>query len=731
MVEGAGGGPAQARPLPERIGRLHEMANNLWWSWKPEGRELFRLLDYPLWVKSVHNPVKVLRQMSERALEAAAKDPAFLTQYDRVLAAFEADMAARDTWYAATHPNLLHERVVYISMEFAFHNSLPIYAGGLGILAGDICKEASDLGIPLVGVGFMYPQGYFHQHISIDGWQEESYRNLNFDEAPIKRVLNPEGGRPIAKVELDDRVLSVAVWQVRVGRTVVYLLDTDIDENTPEDRRLSARLYSAEPGLRIQQELVLGVGGVRVLRALGVDPAVWHANEGHTTFMMLERVMERLRRGISFDDAVRQVRANTVFTTHTPVPAGHDVFPRSMVERAFNSYFTALDIDRALLLDLGRESRRGDDSFNMTALGLNMAERSLAVSRLHARVTRKMWHGLWPEVSEAEVPISHVTNGVHVPTWISPEMDEINRKYLSPEWAKLQDHTHLWRRVFDIPDEELWAARQASKQKLIHVILEAAQLEWTHGDATAQQVLGLGALLDHHTLTIGYVRRFAEYKRPALVFRDIERLKRIVNDEFRPVQIIFAGKSHPADFPAKRLLRQVYTLATDKAFQGRIAFVEDYDLHTAHFLTQGVDVWLNTPRRLKEACGTSGMKATINGALHLSVRDGWWHEAYSGTNGWAVGKDLEIADSPEEDDDDTDALYRLLEESVVPLYYDQDRQGMPRGWVRKIKESISSITPRFCACRMMKEYAERVYVPTARPKGRKALGDANRSQSSR
>ena len=697
--------------LPKRIGRLDELAHNLWWSWHQQARDLFRILDYPLWRTSGHNPVKQLRDINPEKLKAAANDPAFLTLYDFVMSDFDADMSAQDTWFKTNYPNLLPGPVACFSMEFAIHNSLPIYAGGLGILAGDTCKEASDLGLPLVGVGFMYPQGYFHQRISAGGWQEEVYRQLDFSEAPITPILSSRGRRALAKVELDNKSLSIAVWQLQVGRVSIYLLDTNVEENPPEDRQLSARLYIADKELRIQQEIVLGIGGVRVLRALGIKPAIWHANEGHTAFMMLERVREEIKRGATFDEALQRVRATTVFTTHTPVPAGHDVFPVQLVEKCFHSYWGLLDIDREMFMKLGQQNGLCPQAFNMTALALAMSGQCNAVSQLHGTVSRKLWHVLWPDFEENEVPISHVTNGIHVPTWVAPELGQVYEKYLSKDWLEKHDDPKIWERVTDIPDEELWAVRQLLKRNLMVTMRERARKCWDRVEVAPQQVLAMGALLDPWVLTIGFIRRFAEYKRPALIFHDIERLKKIINDEGRPVQIVFAGKSHPADFQSKYLLQQVYNLATDRQFQGRIAFVEDYDMHMAHYLVQGVDVWLNVPRRLNEACGTSGMKASLNGVPNLSVRDGWWYEGYNGANGWAIG-DGPGAYSPEEEDKaDAEALYRLLEKKIVPLYYNRDRDGVPHAWIRVVKEAIRSVTPIFCARRMLKEYTNLIYLP--------------------
>ncbi|MBM3155814.1 MAG: glycosyltransferase family 1 protein [Chloroflexi bacterium] len=699
--------------LPARINRLDELINNLWWSWHPQARDLFRALDYPLWRLSGHNPVKQLRDINAEKLKAAASDPSFLTLYDSVMAAFDSNMSTRDTWFENNHPGLLSAPVGYFSMEFAIHNSLPIYAGGLGILAGDICKEASDLGLPLVGVGFMYPQGYFIQRISPEGWQEEIYKHLDFSEAPINPVPSSEGRKPFVTIQLNDRSVHIGAWKVRVGRVDIYLLDTNFEENTAQDRQLSARLYIADRELRIQQEIVLGIGGVRVLRALGINPVIWHANEGHTAFMMLERVREEVEKGATFDEAVEKVRATTVFTTHTPVPAGHDTFSMELAERYFHRYWGQLGIGRDEFLELGQETNNSGDAFNMTVLALALAEHCNAVSKLHGEVTRKMWHVLWPESREEEVPISYITNGVHVPTWIAPEMGRIYEKYLGQDWVKRHDDPELWDRVMDIPDKEIWDVRQLLKRKRKAAILDRAQKSWADGNVTAPQVLTMGALLDPDVLTIGFVRRFAEYKRPALIFRDLERLKRIVNDRWQPVQIIFAGKSHPADFPSKYLLHQVYTLAADRALQGRIAFVEDYDMHMARYLVHGVDIWLNNPRRLREASGTSGMKAALNGIPHLSVLDGWWYEGYNGSNGWSIGDGPRTYDPEEEDRADAEALYRLLEDRVVPLYYDRDRDGIPHNWIHVVKETIRSVVPQFCARRMLKEYTDRIYTKAA------------------
>ena len=677
---------------------------------------MFRTLDYQLWKSTGHNPVRELHEANPETLQAAVTDLSFLTLYDSVMSAFDSDILNSDTWFDIKYPALLNGPVAYFSMEYAIHNSLPIYAGGLGILAGDICKEASDLGLPLVAIGFMYPQGYFHQHLCshLESCQKEIYYQLEFDKAPIERVLSPGGDNAVVEVKLNDVTLGIGVWRVRVGRTNIYLLDTKLERNPIQYQQLAARLYVADHEQRIQQEIVLGIGGVRVLRALNINPVVWHANEGHAAFMMLERIREEVAKGTSFAEAVNKVQSTTVFTTHTPVMAGHDVFPAQLVEKYLRSYWKSLGIDRETFFQLGTQEGWGIQSFNMTAFAMRMASNRCAVSQLHRRVTQKMWQGLWPNVPEEQVPISHVTNGIHVPTWIAPELYYLLKKYLGKDWIQEHDDNKLWEHLLNIPDEELWAIHQLLKNKLLSTVRVRARKQWVQDDATPDEMPAMGTLLDPEVLTIAFARRFTEYKRPMLIFRDIERLKRIVDNDWHPVQIIFTGKSHPADIPSKNLVQQVYHLALDREFQGRIAFVENYDMHLSRYLVQGTDVWLNTPRRLQEACGTSGMKASLNGVLHLSVPDGWWHEGYNGSNGWVIGSDSPAPNSEEEDKADAEALYRLLEKEIVPLYYTQDRGGVPHGWVRMMKEAIRSLVPIFCTRRMLKEYTERIYLPAAK-----------------
>ncbi len=700
--------------LPKRIGRLNELAYNLWWSWHEDARQVFRSLDYARWRATDHNPVKELRDIGVEKLQAAATDPAFLELYDSVMARFDADMVGDKLWFGQAHGGHPADPVAYFSPEFAIHGSLPIYAGGLGVLAGDICKEASDLGVPLVGVGFMYPQGYFHQHVSVEGWQQEIYTQLNFDEAPIARLEPLGSGGPLASVRLADRDLFLAAWLVRVGRVRLYLLDTNVAENSPGDRTLCARLYTTDPDHRVQQLIVLGMGGVKVLRALGINPVVWHANEDHTAFMVLERLREEMAKGSTFDQALANVRASTVFTTHTPVAAGHNIFPKSLIESYFHGFWESSGIERQAILRLGEYQGLEPGKFSLTALALRLSVRSNAVSRLHGGVTRRMWHNLWPHVAEAEVPIMHITNGVHLPSWQAPEVTSLCRKYPGDLSGGRHDDPGSWGCIMEVPDDEFWEMRQVLKTRLVRLIQERAQQRWAADGIPTDQVLAMGTLLAPYPLTIAFSRRFTEYKRPGLIVSDMGRLKRILNDPLRPVQLIFAGKSHPQDSRGKELVRQVYLLARDCQFQGRIAFVEDYDMHLCRELVKGVDVWLNNPRRLQEASGTSGMKASMNGVIHLSVRDGWWDEGYSGTNGWSLDG-APSANPSAEDRGDAEALYRLLEEVIVPMYYDRDRKGVPHRWVQMAKEAIRTVSPNYCAGRMVKEYTEHMYFPAGMP----------------
>ncbi len=697
--------------LPKRIERLGELANNLWWSWHEEGKQLFRSLDYVLWRTSGNNPVKLLRDIDAENLESAGRDPIFQRLYDSVLQRFDADMSmdCSARWLGEEGGGGIGGQIAYFSAEYAIHNSLPIYAGGLGVLAGDICKESSDQGLPLVAVGFMYPQGYFHQHVSSEGEQNEVYTNLNFNEAPISPCTNSSGCPILIPIQLSDRELYVKVWQVNVGRIKVYLLDTDVEENNPRDRYLSSRLYTPDQEERLRQLIVLGIGGVRALHQLGLNPAVWHANEDHTAFMMLERLRIERAKGNPFDSAIENVRNCTVFTTHTPVPAGHHVFPTQLLDRYSQNLWESIDVDKELFLSMGQYIGLDRGKFNLTAFALRLSIQSNSVSNLHGEVTRAMWQGLWNNKPKRQIPILSITNGVHLLSWQAPEIGQLFEKYVGPLNRQKQEDSEYWNRIAEIPDKELWQVRHSLKSRLINTIKNRARQRLSEEIVTPKQVIAMGSLLDPYALTIAFTRRFTEYKRPCLILSDLERLRRIVTNSLKPVQIIFAGKSHPADYESKQLLKRVYHAAMDLSFQGRIAFVEDYDLNIARALVRGVDVWLNTPRRLQEACGTSGMKAAMNGIMNLSVRDGWWDEAYNGKNGWAIGN-LRYNNATEEDENDSRSLYGLLENEIVPLYYDCDRLGVPIQWMRMAKEAMRTVSPVFNACRMMKEYTRQMYL---------------------
>lgn len=692
--------------LPERISGLGDLAYNLWWSWHPEGRGLFKMLSRTGWYLSAHNPVKMLHQLDQATLESAAKDSHFLRHYDAVMAGFEDEMSTSSGWFCANVADPKSETIAYFSAEYGLHHALPFYAGGLGFLAGDFLKECSDLGIPMVGVGFMYPQGYLRQMITPDGWQVGACEILDRENAPIARVMNNNGEPLSVKIPVIDPPIYLEAWKVQVGRTSLYLLDTSSEANDPWNRCISDRLYTGDPEQRLRQEIVLGIGGVRILKALGVDYSVLHLNEGHPAFAILERIRWMVEGGISYHDAFEQVRATTVFTTHTPVPAGHDVFNFQLMDKYFGSYISGLDLDREEFLKFGVDPKN-PSGFNMTAFALRSSGYRNAVSKRHGEVARSMWRQLWPDLPEEKVPIDHVTNGIHIPTWIDRRLgDVILNKYLGRNWLAGQDNPRIWELIDEIPDDELWRHHQAMKNMLITRIRDRARQKWLDsGKADPRVVMASGILLDPTVLTLGFARRFASYKRPTLLLRDIERLKRIINNTWQPVQIIFAGKAHQDDLQSKQLLQNVFNIAKDQALGGRIAFVEDYDELLAQYLVHGVDVWINNPLPPMEASGTSGMKAGINGVPQLSILDGWWTEGYNGLNGWAI----EGSQDTDRDQRDAAAIYEILEKYVVPLYYDVDDHGIPRGWVRMMKETIKMTGPHFCARRMAKEYTDKFY----------------------
>jgi len=693
--------------LPERLAGLGELAFNLWWSWHPEARMLFKTLDRQLWKESVHNPVKMLKNLPKEILEAAASDPEYLRHYGAVLTRFRHYVNTRGEWFWETIPNPSSQPIAYFSAEYGLQHSLPFYAGGLGFLAGDHLQECSDLGVPVVAVGFMYPEGYVRQKIREDGWQEGTDEILDRDAAAISRVLNESGEQLVIRVPLIEPSIHVAVWKVLVGRVTLYLMDTDIELNDPWNRKLPAHLYQGDVEQRLRQEIVLGIGGYHVLDQLGIEHAILHLNEGHPAFVLLERVRERVEKGMGYEDAAQEVKNTSIFTTHTPVPAGHEVFPFPLMEKYFGSYWKSLGLDRETFFQLGANPQAPEAGFNMTALALKMSAFRNGVSKRHGEVTRAMWRGFWPELAEDEIPIDHVTNGIHVPKWLEPKMMLLFHKYLGPDWLANHDDPSIWELIDDIPDEELWRTHFWLKNKLVNVIRERMRKRWIEDRISPSISIAEGAMLDPTVLTIGFARRFATYKRANLIFHDRERLKKILNDPWHPVQIIFAGKAHPADMPGKGVLQKVFNAAQDPDFGGRIAFVEDYGEQLAQYMVHGVDVWLNNPIPPMEASGTSGMKAALNGVPHLSISDGWWAEGYNAKNGWSFGGD-KGAENP--DQADAEAIYELLEKEIIPLYYDVSGDGVPHGWVRTMKDTIKSNAPRFSARRMIKEYTEKFYT---------------------
>jgi starch phosphorylase len=707
--------------LPSRLRRLADLAYNLWWTWHPDAGKIFQTLDSQLWEAAGHNPVQFLRRVPRERLDTLLQDRYYLEHYDEVIRSFDDYMAnGPAAWFSRQYPQNVNRPIAYFSTEFGLHESLPIYAGGLGILSGDHLKEASDLGLPLVAVGFLYTQGYFTQRILDDGWQEATYANLSFHELPVLPVTDQSNEPLLVSLELAGRTVHARLWRIQVGRVALYMLDTNVEKNRPDDRTLTARLYTSDLELRLAQEIILGIGGVRALRSLGYNPGTWHMNEGHSSFLVLELVREMVAAGSTFEQALEDVRIRTAFTTHTPVPAGHDEFPEWLIDKYFANYWPQLGLERQTFFALGSHSQDWGETFGMTTLALRTTGRRNGVSRLHGQVAREMWAPLWPDRPPDDIPITSITNGVHTGSWLARRMRDLYETYLGPGWAEHIDDPETWGKVDVIPDGELWETRRHLKRKLVAYARERVRSAWVEGRLHPVQVVASGVLLDPYALTIGFARRFATYKRADLVLRDPDRLLGLINNPDRPVQIIFAGKAHPADEPGKLLIQAVYREVKRAENGGRLVFLEDYDMNLARYLLQGVDVWLNTPRRPNEASGTSGQKAALNGALNFSVLDGWWPEAYNGLNGWAIGEGQTLAEADAQDEADADDLYRILEDEIIPLYYiERSADGLPGEWLRRVRESIRTIAPQFSMRRMLKEYVHQVYLRPV-PEGERA-----------
>ncbi len=694
--------------LPERIEGLGSIASNLSWSWNRNARKLFSLIDEPLWHLTRHNPLALLRRIDPSRLSECARDPRFLDLYDRVIDEAQREHSFSGTWYHEQFPEVRERPIAYFCAEFGLHNSVPIYSGGLGVLAGDHCKASSDMGIPLVGVGLYYQHGYFDQKLTLDGWQEDSDEQFDVANTPLEQVYGPGREPWLTVVRTFGRDIFVAARRMLVGRVPVYLLDTNLEQNDEADRELTTKLYAGGPEVRLRQEWILGVGGVRVLRAAGVSPAAWHANEGHAAFMLVERVREHCVQGMSFADAVSHVRSCSVFTTHTPVPAGHDTFGFDQVEACAGPIWTEMNVEKEAVLDLGRHPTDTNGTFHMTVCALRLSRYVNGVSRRHGEVSRQIWAPLWPERDVPRVPIGHITNGVHLATWMAREIMDLLDNTRGHDWPSRIEDPSFWEKILELDDARLWHLHVELKAGMMNFVREEARRRWARHWQEATHVVGAGTLLNPDALTIGFARRFATYKRADLFFKDAERLRALLVNASRPVQIIFAGKAHPADTPGKEVLRNVYAFTRDSRFEGRVAFIEDYELHLAHRLVQGVDLWVNLPRVPLEASGTSGMKAGLNGVPQLSTLDGWWHEGYDGLNGWAIPP---AASRATPDEWDAEQLYRLLEEQVVPLYYARDEAGIPRGWILKMKNAMRVAGIHFTARRMVQSYSRLFYVP--------------------
>jgi len=699
--------------LPPVLEPLREMTFNLWWTWEPSARRLFRHLDPDLWNRTNHNPVRMLQLSRQARLEEVSQDKAFLRELKDVYDAFKKYLARADTFGKTGAGAAIKRPVAYFSAEFGFHESIPNYSGGLGILAGDHCKSASDLDLNFVAIGLLYRHGYFKQEIDKDGAQQAISLNQNFHHLPIREVQR-DGTNLLVSVRILDRDVFAKVWQLQVGRISLYLLDTDTPPNNAEDRLITAELYGGDLEMRMHQEIVLGVGGVKTLSALGIEPEVFHMNEGHSAFLALERIRRNVvERNLDFYSALQLVGSANVFTTHTPVPAGNDSFSREMMRKYFGNFAKELNIPFDELFTFGQTRVDRNDPFSMTILALRMSRHSNGVSKLHGEVSRSLWTDVWSGVPEHEVPITSVTNGIHTKTWTAPEFAALYRKHLG-DWEEKLTEPDFWRRVIEIPDAQLWETHQQLKRRLIDFVRERVRARRERIGASPEAIRNVNRILDPEILTIGFARRFATYKRGSLLFSDKERLKRMLNDTTRPVQFIFAGKAHPRDDAGKTLIQEVYKFSLEAGFENRIVFLEDYDSYIARRLVQGVDLWLNNPLRPLEASGTSGMKLAPNGGLNLSVLDGWWAEGYNGNNGWAIGAEIDDGTVEFQNEVDTSSLYQVLENQIIPLYYAKPDGKLPLAWLQLMRESIRSITPIFNTHRMVKEYAERLYLPAAK-----------------
>ena len=700
--------------LPKRIEKLSEISNNLWWSWNTEFLRLFKKIDKDLWETCEKNPVKFLKQVSQERLEAVATNAEFLKEYDRLAKEFNDYVTSKNTWFANKYPENKNDLIAYFSAEYGLDQTIPIYSGGLGILSGDHLKSASDLGIPLVAVGLLYKNGYFHQKINGYGDQETEYNNIELSNLPINPVKNGNGEELKIYVKFENRKVYLKVWQINVGRIKLYLLDSDIDENSPEDRETTLRLYGGDQEMRIKQEIVLGMGGTNLLtQALGLNPTVYHMNEGHSAFLILELIKNIIReKKVSFEVAKDIASSKTVFTTHTPVPAGNDIFPIALVEKYFKGFWPRLNLDREEFLKLGmKPCTELEPGFNMGILALKVAGKKNGVSKLHGAVSRELFGDVWPEIAANESPITYVTNGIHTCSWLAPSLKELYNKYLIPYWQDNIFKDEVWENINNIPNQELWGIHQQRKQKLLEIVKENTTSRLRRSGYSYEEINDITSKLNPNALTIGFARRFATYKRATLIFKDLERITQILNNADRPVQLIFAGKAHPADKEGQDLIKRIHEISMMPQFKGKIFLLENYNIAMSRYLVSGVDVWLNNPRRPMEASGTSGQKASVNGVINFSVLDGWWAEGYNQENGWTIGTNAEFTSYEEQDIADSQSMYHTLEEKIIPTYYEKDENGISEKWMKIMKNSITSTGGKYSTSRMLVDYTNNLYMP--------------------
>ena len=700
--------------LPKRIGKLSEIANNLWWSWNTEFLRLFKIIDRDLWETCEKNPVKFLKRVSQDRLEAVVENTDFLREYDRLAKEFDDYVTSKNTWFSNKYPENKKDLIAYFSAEYGLDQTIPIYSGGLGILSGDHLKSASDLGIPLVAVGLLYKNGYFHQKINGNGEQETEYNNIELSNLPINPVKDENGEELKIYVKFEKRKVYLKVWQINVGRIKLYLLDSDIDENTPEDREVTLRLYGGDQEMRIKQEIILGMGGTNLLtRALGLNPTVYHMNEGHSAFLILELIKNIIKeKKVSFEVAKDIASSKTVFTTHTPVPAGNDIFPIGLVEKYFKEFWPRLGLDREEFLKLGmKPCTELEPGFNMGIFALKVAGKKNGVSKLHGAVSRELFGDVWPEIAANESPITYVTNGIHTCSWLAPSLKELYNKYLIPYWQDNIYKDEVWENINNIPNQELWGIHQKRKQKLFDIVKENTTNRLRKSGYSYEEINEITSKLNPNALTIGFARRFATYKRATLIFKDLERITQILNNADRPVQLIFAGKAHPADKEGQDLIKRIHEISMMPQFKGKIFLLENYNIAMSRYLVSGVDVWLNNPRRPMEASGTSGQKASVNGVINFSVLDGWWAEGYNQENGWTIGTNAEFTSYEEQDIADSQSMYRTLEEKIIPTYYEKDENGISEKWMRIMKNSITSTGGKYSTSRMLVDYTNNLYMP--------------------